>query len=218
MNHDEEADRLVLTLALCLTAALAVAETDKTYTIGIAQFAEHSSLDNCREGFIKGLAGDGAMWKVENVTFVQNAQADMGLCQQIAQQMARRSATGMRHRHAHGAGGLQRLRGQRQARDLYRVRRPVAACWPTMRASEYNVTGTCDVLPVEAQLKLRQAPSCRRQDRHSLHHQRDQFREPAQAPHQDLAGTYGRSGTSGVSTGADIPLACGTLHTWVDPP
>ena len=30
---------LVLTLALCLTAALAVAETDKTYTIGIAQFA-----------------------------------------------------------------------------------------------------------------------------------------------------------------------------------
>ena len=27
---------LVLTLALCLTAALAVAETDKTYIIGIA--------------------------------------------------------------------------------------------------------------------------------------------------------------------------------------
>ena len=79
---------LVLTLALCLTAALAVAETDKTYTIGIAQFAEHSSLDNCREGFIQGLAEMGYV-EGENVTFiVQNAQADMGLCQQIAQQMA----------------------------------------------------------------------------------------------------------------------------------
>ena len=36
---------LVLTLALCLTAAcMATAETEKTYTIGIAQFAEHSSM------------------------------------------------------------------------------------------------------------------------------------------------------------------------------
>lgn len=29
--------------------------TDKTYTIGINQFADHGSLDNCREGFIEGL-------------------------------------------------------------------------------------------------------------------------------------------------------------------
>ena len=26
-----------------------------SYTIGIEQFAEHGSLDNCREGFLKGL-------------------------------------------------------------------------------------------------------------------------------------------------------------------
>ena len=25
-----------------------------SYTIGIEQFAEHGSLDNCREGFLKG--------------------------------------------------------------------------------------------------------------------------------------------------------------------
>ena len=29
--------------------------SDKTYTIGINQFADHGSLDNCREGFIEGL-------------------------------------------------------------------------------------------------------------------------------------------------------------------
>ena len=29
---------------------------DASYTIGIGQFAEHGSLDNCREGFIQGLA------------------------------------------------------------------------------------------------------------------------------------------------------------------
>src|SRR3712207_7305503 len=27
---------------------------DKQYTIGISQFAEHPSLDNCRNGFIEG--------------------------------------------------------------------------------------------------------------------------------------------------------------------
>ena len=31
---------------------------------------------------------------------------------------------GVRHRHPHGAGGLQRLHGQRQARDLHRRERP----------------------------------------------------------------------------------------------
>ena len=30
-----------------------------SYTIGIEQFAEHGSLDNCREGFLKGLEDEG---------------------------------------------------------------------------------------------------------------------------------------------------------------
>ena len=37
-----------------------VTDTDgKTYTIGISQFAEHGSLDNCREGFLAGLEEEG---------------------------------------------------------------------------------------------------------------------------------------------------------------
>ena len=38
----------------------------KEYTIGIEQFAEHGSLDNCREGFLKGLEAEGI--KVKNGT------------------------------------------------------------------------------------------------------------------------------------------------------
>ena len=81
---------LVMALALTLTmTAFATAES-KTYTIGIAQFAEHPSLDNCREGFIQGLAEKGYV-EGENVKFIiQNAQADMGMTQQIAQQMAQK--------------------------------------------------------------------------------------------------------------------------------
>ena len=44
------------TCALTATAAMAAAES---YTIGIGQFAEHGSLDNCRTGFIEGLAEAG---------------------------------------------------------------------------------------------------------------------------------------------------------------
>ena len=31
----------------------------KSYTIGIEQFAEHGSLDNCRKGFLQGLEEEG---------------------------------------------------------------------------------------------------------------------------------------------------------------
>ncbi len=57
---------------------------EKQYRIGVAQFAIHGSLDNCREGFLKGLAEEG-FTDGENISVdVQNAQADMGLAAQIA--------------------------------------------------------------------------------------------------------------------------------------
>ncbi|NCA80555.1 MAG: ABC transporter substrate-binding protein, partial [Sphingobacteriia bacterium] len=53
-------------------------------TIGISQFADHPSLDNCRNGFIEGLKQEGYV-EGQNVTFdYQNAQTDMGIANQIA--------------------------------------------------------------------------------------------------------------------------------------
>ena len=37
-------------------AAEGVELADGEYTVGIGQFAEHGSLDNCRTGFLQGLA------------------------------------------------------------------------------------------------------------------------------------------------------------------
>ncbi len=72
-----------LVLAFALSAAAGLAE-GKTYVIGIAQFAVHGSLDNCREGFIEGLKENG-FEEGANVRFeVQNAQADMGIAASIA--------------------------------------------------------------------------------------------------------------------------------------
>ena len=56
----------------------------KSYTIGISQFAEHGSLDNCREGFLAGLAEAGIK-EGENLTVeLKNAAADMGTAGQIS--------------------------------------------------------------------------------------------------------------------------------------
>ena len=48
------------------------------YKIGISQFAEHGSLDNCREGFLEGLKEEG-IEEGKNLTVdYQNAQTDTG--------------------------------------------------------------------------------------------------------------------------------------------
>ena len=64
------------------TSETAAAEGE--YTIGISQFAEHGSLDNCREGFLAGLAEEGIV-EGENLTVeFQNAEADTGIASQIS--------------------------------------------------------------------------------------------------------------------------------------
>ena len=84
---------LAITMAMGMTACgssqtvsgEAEAETaQENYIIGISQFAEHGSLDNCREGFLAGLAQAGIV-EGENLTIVfDNAQADMGTASTIA--------------------------------------------------------------------------------------------------------------------------------------
>ena len=59
-------------------------ESKDSYTIGISQFAEHGSLDNCREGFLEGLKEEGIEeGKNLNVEY-KNSAADMGTASQIA--------------------------------------------------------------------------------------------------------------------------------------
>ena len=61
------------TLVLTATAAFAAAEN---YTVGIGQFAEHGSLDNCRTGFVEGLAEAGLV-EGDNLTILYRRPAIM---------------------------------------------------------------------------------------------------------------------------------------------
>ena len=54
-------------------------QTRNPYTIGISQFAEHGSLDNCREGFLEGLKEAGfEEGKNLHRGTIRTAQADTG--------------------------------------------------------------------------------------------------------------------------------------------
>ena len=59
------------------------APAKKVYKVGLGQFAEHGSLDNCRNGFIEGMKEEGLI-EGENVTYLyDNAQTDGSAAQQI---------------------------------------------------------------------------------------------------------------------------------------
>ena len=78
-------------LAAGLTAVMAMSlmvgcgskkddSSSKTYNLGIIQFAEHGSLDNCRKGFLKGLESEGIK-EGENLKITyKNSQADIKFC------------------------------------------------------------------------------------------------------------------------------------------
>ena len=52
-------------------------DSEKSYTIGISQFAEHGSLDNCREGFLEGLKEEGIEEGKNLKVEYKNSAADM---------------------------------------------------------------------------------------------------------------------------------------------
>ena len=143
----------LLTALFLLLSATALA--DEVIHIGIIQFAEHGSLDNCRIGFIEGLAEEGFV-EGENVVFdIQNAQADTAISAQIADVMAGKydmicaiaTPAAMAAFNAAEDAGIPVI--------YTAVSDPVSAMLAGADGKNPgNITGTSDALPVEAQLKL----------------------------------------------------------------
>jgi len=190
-----------------------VASGGQQYTIGIGQFGEHGSLDNCREGFIEGLAEQGLI-EGENLTIInENAQFDTGIANQIAGSLIGKKvdliagiATPMAQSAFNAASG----------KDIpvvfTAVTDPVAAM-----LTEGNVTGTSDKLPVEAQLQLIRAMLPEAKKIGILYTTSEVNSESSIAEYKELAGKYDfEIIDSGISAAADIPLAVDKLLTRVD--
>ena len=206
---------LSLVLALILVFSISAASA---LTIGIAQFAEHPSLDNCRIGFIQGLAEKGYV-EGENVEFlVQNAQADMGLTQQIAQQMAQECDLICAIATPMAQAAVMACMDHAKPVIYTAVSDPVAAMLADdSGTSPLNTTGSCDLLPVEAQLKLIRSFMPEAKKIGILYTTSETNSESQLKLYQNLAPQYGfEIVASGVSMGADIPLATDNLLPKVD--
>ena len=137
-------------------SAEAKASAEKSYTIGISQFAEHGSLDNCREGFLAGLAEEGIV-EGENLTVLfDNAQADMGTASTIADNYVSQKVDLICAIATPSAMSAYNSCLKTEIPVIYTaVSDPVAAGLADEDGvSVGNVTGTSDALPVTNQLEM----------------------------------------------------------------
>ncbi len=205
-------------MMLCCMCSLAQAEEGKTYVIGLAQFAEHPSLDNCREGFIQGLAEEGFVEGV-NVRFdYQNAQADTSISAQIAASMAVQcdlvcavaTPVAMACFNSCEDAGIPVI--------YTAVSDPIGAKLANKDGTGVgNITGTSDELPVEAQLKLIRAMMPDAKKIGILHTTSETNSDSTLATYKALAPKYGfEIVDKGIASGADLPMALDALLPQVD--
>ena len=186
----------IVAIALVLTAAIACADSVK---VGIGQFAQHGSLDNCYQGFVEGLAEAGLV-EGENLKIdLQNAQADMGIATPMAQAC-----------YNAADGAIPTI--------FTAVTDPVAAGFASADGTAAGeVTGTSDALPVEAQLKMIRGMLPDATKIGILYTTSEVNSLSAIEIYKSLAGDYGfEIVESGISTTADIPLALDALLGKVD--
>lgn len=206
---------IIIAAALILAASVSFAQT---YKIGIGQFAQHGSLDNCYQGFIEGLAEAGIVEGENLKVDLQNAQADMGIAQQIAAQFAGNRvdmmvgiATPMAQACYNAAAG--------EIPTIFTaVTDPVAAGFAdAFGAAAGEVTGTSDALPIKAQLETIRAMLPDAKKVGILYTTSEVNSISAIEIYKSLAPEYGfEIVESGVSTIADIPLALDALLGDVD--
>ena len=219
-------------LAVLLTAAMATAmaagcgkssdsgsDKKESYTIGIEQFAEHGSLDNCREGFLKGLEDEGIK-EGDNLTVkYKNAAADMGTAKQISDSLVSDKVDLVCAIATPSAQSAYNAAMKADIPVIYTaVTDPVAAELADKDGKPVGeVTGTSDKLPVEEQLKMirEMLPDAKKIG--IMYTTSEANSVSALAKYKELAGDYGFTIVDkGIAQTADISLATDELLTEVD--
>ena len=142
--------------AVCGKSSDSGSDKKESYTIGIEQFAEHGSLDNCREGFLKGLEDEGIK-EGDNLTVkYKNAAADMGTAKQISDSLVSDKVDLVCAIATPSAQSAYNAAMKADIPVIYTaVTDPVAAELADKDGKPVGeVTGTSDKLPVEEQLKM----------------------------------------------------------------
>ena len=193
--------------------------SDEEYTIGISQFAEHGSLDNCREGFLEGLANNGIV-EGENLTvYFQNAQADTATASQISDAFV---ADGVNLICAiatpSAMSAYNSAMGTKVPVIYTAVSDPIAAELADEDGKPVgNVTGTSDALAVTEQLQMIRDMLPDATKIGILYTTSETNSESTIAQYKEHAADYGfEIVESGINTLADLDMAAADLVGKVD--
>lgn len=214
--------RFSILIAAVLTMSLLAGcsgKKDGQVTIGIGQFAEHASLDNCKNGFLAGLEEAGYK-EGENLKVVfDNAQADGGTANQITNDFVAKKvdlicaiATPM----AQSAFGS--AKDSKIPVIFTAVTDPVLAeLAKEDKTPNGNITGTSDKLPVEKQLEMIRKVLPEAKTIGILYSTSEINSVSAIEEYKAAAAGFGfEIVESGIATPADIPLATDNLLEKVD--
>lgn len=191
----------------------------KVYNVGIGQFAQHPSLDNCRTGFIEGLKEEGFV-EGQNIVFsYDNADTNGGFANQIYSNYINRNmdmivaiATPM----AQAAYSLSR--DTNIPTIFTAVTDPIAAELADENGMPIgNITGTSDKLAVEDQIALIREMFPDSKKIGILYTTSEVNSISSINEFKQIAGTYGfEIIDKGINDTSEMPLACDNLLNEVD--
>lgn len=192
---------------------------EDNYTIGISQFAEHGSLDNCREGFLEGLKNAGIEEGVNLTVEYQNSQADTGTASTIADNFVSKNVDLICAIATPSAMSAYNSCLDSEIPVVYTaVSDPVGAGLADEEGNSVgNITGTSDKLPVEEQLKMIRDLMPDAKKIGILYTTSEANSVSTIKEYKELAGEYDfEIVDSGINTVADVEMAAKDLASKVD--
>lgn len=218
--------KILLVLSLLLLVGCAKGGKDESASsgedvlkIGILQFAQHPSLDNCREGVIEGLKEEGFVEGKNLKIDYQNAQADMGISAQIANSFVSNKVDMIIAIATPAAMSAYNATLNTDIPVVYTaLSDPVAAQVADENKNPVgNITGTSDILPVEEQLKMIREILPDAKNIGILHTSSEANSDSMLKIYKNLAGKYNfKIVDEAINTTADIPLATDNILSKVD--
>ncbi len=214
----------IMTLVMAAAAALTLTACGEQakgaeYTVGISQFAEHGSLDNCREGFLQGLAEAGIEEGKNLQVVFDNAQADMGTASTIADSYVSQKVDLICAIATPTAMSAYNSCQNTQIPVIYTaVSDPAEAGLAREDGSSVgNLTGTSDALPVTEQLAMIRQMLPEAKKIGILYTTSETNSVSTIANYKENAGEYGFEIVDiGINTIADVPMAAAEMAAKVD--
>ncbi len=197
----------------------AVSGAKDSYTIGISQFAVHPSLDNCREGFLAGLAEAGIV-EGDNLTIEYvNAQAEAGTAGLAASNFVTKKVDLICAIATPSAMTAYNAAMGANIPVIYTaVTDPVEAGLANADGSSVGeITGTSDALAVEAQLQMIREILPEATKIGIIYTTSEPNSISSIAKYEELAPKYGfEIVTTGVTAVSEVALAAANIMSRVD--